>query len=191
MRRHVVELKQAFLAVLLLISAQAFAQETQQREVVVSIPHRKLALVENGEVVRIYDVAVGASNSPSPIGTFSITKRLENPAYYHPGVVIEPGPNNPLGTRWIGLDVKGYGIHGTNMPSSIGKAASHGCIRMRRTDLEELFTMVGVGDTVRILAEPDEQAAYIFQTHEEQRVIAAQTITSEQTETTEDISTSR
>jgi hypothetical protein len=62
---------------------------------------------------------------------------------------------------------------------------------MRRTDLEELFTMVGVGDTVRILAEPDEQAAYIFQTHEEQRVIAAQTITSEQTETTEDISTSR
>jgi lipoprotein-anchoring transpeptidase ErfK/SrfK len=191
MRRHVVELKQAFLAVLLLISAQAFAQETQQREVVVSIPHRKLALVENGEVVRIYDVAVGASNSPSPIGTFSITKRLENPAYYHPGVVIEPGPNNPLGTRWIGLDVKGYGIHGTNMPSSIGKAASHGCIRMRRTDLEELFTMVGVGDTVRILAEPDEQAAYIFQTHEEQRVIAAQTITSEQTETTEDVSTSR
>jgi lipoprotein-anchoring transpeptidase ErfK/SrfK len=191
MRRHVVELKQAFLAVLLLISAQAFAQETQQREVVVSIPHRKLALVENGEVVRIYDVAVGASNSPSPIGTFSITKRLENPAYYHPGVVIEPGPNNPLGTRWIGLDVKGYGIHGTNMPSSIGKAASHGCIRMRRTDLEELFTMVGVGDTVRILAERDEQAAYIFQTHEEQRVIAAQTITSEQTETTEDVSTSR
>jgi lipoprotein-anchoring transpeptidase ErfK/SrfK len=191
MRRHVAHLRQAVVAALLLISAQAFAQESQQREIVVSIPHRKLALVENGEVVRIYDVAVGASNSPSPIGTFSITKRLENPAYYHPGVVIEPGPNNPLGTRWIGLDVKGYGIHGTNMPSSIGKAASHGCIRMRRTDLEELFTMVGVGDTVRILAERDEQAAYIFQTHEEQRVIAAQTITYEQTETTEDISTSR
>jgi lipoprotein-anchoring transpeptidase ErfK/SrfK len=191
MRRHVAQLKQAVLAVLVLISVQAFAQEAQQREIVVSIPDRKLALVENGEVLRIYEVAVGAANSPSPTGTFSIANRLENPAYYHPGVVIEPGPNNPLGNRWIGLDVKGFGIHGTNVPSSIGKAASHGCIRMRRTDLEELFTMVAVGDTVRILAEPDDQIARIFQPQEKEPVIVAQTTPNEPNEAIEVVSTSR
>jgi lipoprotein-anchoring transpeptidase ErfK/SrfK len=191
MRRHVAQLRQIVVAVLLLISVQAIAQERQQREVVVSIPQRKLALVENGEVLRIYDVAVGATNSPSPAGTFNITNRLQNPTYYHPGVVIEPGPNNPLGTRWIGLDVKGYGIHGTNVPSSIGKAASHGCIRMRQTDLEELFTMVRVGDAVRILAEPDDQVTRIFQPHEDEPVIAAQAMTPEQSESAEVATTSR
>jgi lipoprotein-anchoring transpeptidase ErfK/SrfK len=192
MRRHVAELKQALLAILLLISVQSFAQQAQQqREIVVSIQDRKLALMENGQLLRIYDVAVGAATSPSPTGTFSITNRLENPTYYHPGVVIEPGPNNPLGTRWIGLTVKGFGIHGTNVPSSIGKAASHGCIRMGRADLEELFTMVRAGDTVRILAEQDDQVARMFNPQEDQPMVAAQTLTPEQSSLNEDASTSR
>lgn len=191
MRRHVAQLKNAVLTILLLISVHASAQEMQQREIVVSIPDRKLALLENGEVLRIYNVAVGAINSPSPAGTFNITIRLENPTYYHPGVVIEPGPRNPLGTRWIGLDIKGFGIHGTNAPSSIGKAASHGCIRMRREDLEELFNMVRVGDSVRIVAGQDEQVAEIFQPRQETPVLAAQTIHPEQSNTTDEVSASR
>jgi len=68
-------------------------------------------------------------------------------------MTVAPGPANPLGTRWMGLGYKGYGIHGTNRPHSIGKAASHGCIRMRNHDVEELFELVQVGDPVDLVTE--------------------------------------
>jgi hypothetical protein len=105
---------------------------------------------------------VGRRTSPSPTGNFTIVDRVENPTYFHPGEVIPPGPDNPVGTRWIGLDRKGYGIHGTNEPHSIGKAASHGCIRMRRRDLEELFADVRSGDSVEIIGERNDETAAIF-----------------------------
>jgi lipoprotein-anchoring transpeptidase ErfK/SrfK len=126
-----------------------------QRRVVVSIPHRKLALIEDGTVKKVYPVAVGAAESPSPTGTFHIKTRLERPTYFHPGKVIPAGPENPLGTRWIGLSTKGYGIHGTNVEASIGKATSHGCIRMHRRDVEELFALVQAGDEVEIDGDDD------------------------------------
>jgi len=132
------------------------------RRVVVSIPDRKLALLEDGKTKKVYAVAVGADVSRSPAGSFRIVNRLTRPTYYHPGTVIGPGAQNPLGTRWVGLDRRGYGIHGTNQPKSIGKAASHGCIRMARRDLEELFELVRVGDSVEIHGERDEAVAAIF-----------------------------
>ena len=150
-------------AVLLMVTADALAQKQQPaRQVLVSIPDRKLAVLEDGRVLKVFPVAVGADDSPSPDGEFQIINRLSNPTYYHPGKVIPAGPDNPLGSRWIGLNLKGYGIHGTNAPRSIGKAASHGCIRMAKRDLEQLFEMVRVGDTVAIRAEADEQTAQIF-----------------------------
>jgi lipoprotein-anchoring transpeptidase ErfK/SrfK len=121
-----------------------------QRQIIVSFPDRQLALLEDGKVLKTYQIAVGAEVSRSPEGEFTVINRLENPTYYAPGKVIGPGKENPLGTRWMGLSKKGFGIHGTNVPNSIGKAASHGCIRMRQRDLEELFTMVSVGDTVQL-----------------------------------------
>lgn len=162
--------KTAILTLAFLMGA-AHAQEAPQleavaaapaRQVIVSIPDRKLALVADGRTLKVYPVAVGAVQSPSPEGEFRIINRIENPSYYRPGVVIEPGPENPLGTRWIGLNRKGYGIHGTNVPSSIGKAASHGCIRMRQEDLEELFTLLREGDVVTIRAERDEELAKLL-----------------------------
>ena len=129
---------------------------------VVSIPNRKLALMEEDRVVKIYDVAVGAPASPSPSGEFQITKRLENPTCYSPGVVIEPGAGNPLGARWMGLNIKGFGIHGTNSPDSIGHNASHGCIRLRNRDVEELFARLKVGDRVSVIAERTDEVAQIF-----------------------------
>jgi len=157
-------------ATLLVAIAQAAAQDKssagsdarRSRRIIVSIPDRKLALVEDDRVLRVYPVAVGARVSPSPTGEFKVVSRLTNPTYYHPGVVIAPGRNNPLGTRWIGLDRRGYGIHGTNEPRSIGKAASHGCIRMARTDLKQLFDEVQVGDVVEIRAHADAETAAIF-----------------------------
>ena len=132
------------------------------RRVVVSIPDRKLALIENDQVVRIYPVAVGAAVSPSPVGTFSIVNRVSNPTYYKTGKVVGPGRANPVGTRWIGLSAKGYGIHGTDAPASIGFAKSHGCIRLRNRDIEQLFELVRAGDVVELHAERSPEIAQLF-----------------------------
>src|SRR5580700_4606186 len=142
----------------------ATPQHEVTRVIVVILEDRRLALVENGAVVKVYRVAVGKDTTPSPTGTFTIVERVENPSYYHDGKVIPPGPGNPVGTRWMGLSQRGYGIHGTNAPRSIGKAASHGCVRMRQKDLEELFAAVRSGDTVEIVGERNEETAEIFGT---------------------------
>ena len=134
-----------------------------KRTVVVSLEDRKLALVEDGQVKKVYTVAIGKPSTPSPVGTFTIQRRVKNPVYQHEGKVVQPGPANPVGTRWMGLSVKGYGIHGTNEPKSIGKAASHGCIRMARKDLEEMYEMVHVGDTVELIGERNEETAQLFE----------------------------
>ena len=104
-------------------SAESKPQARPERRVVISIPDRKLALIEDGKVVKVYPVAVGAPATPSPSGEFRVRERITNPTYYAPGNVIGPGKANPLGTRWIGLGQRGYGIHGTNEPRSIGKRA--------------------------------------------------------------------
>ncbi len=163
-------------ATLVLVAARAMAQQQQavgdetipvaepepERRIVVSILDRKLAVIEAGEVVKVYPVAVGAVVSASPTGEFKIVNRVTNPGYYHAGKVIAPGKSNPLGNRWMGLSKKGYGIHGTNEPRSIGKAASHGCIRMAKADLEELFNWARVGDVVEIRGERNTDVAQIF-----------------------------
>lgn len=128
----------------------------------VSLPDRKMALLENGSVKKVYVVAVGKQSTPSPTGTFTIVSRLSNPTYSYRGRIVAPGPNNPVGTRWMGLSLKGYGIHGTNAPKSIGKAASHGCIRMAKVDLEELFDAVRTGDQVEIIGERNAETAELF-----------------------------
>lgn len=133
-----------------------------KRRLVVSLPDRRMALLEDGRVKKVYVVAVGKKSSPSPTGTFTIMSRVTNPSYSHAGKVVAPGPDNPVGTRWMGLSAKGYGIHGTDAPKSIGKAASHGCIRMQKSDLEELFASVSAGDEVEILGERNAEIAEIF-----------------------------
>ena len=156
------------------LAQQAAAPKRAHRHVLISIPHRQLVVLESGEIVARFPIAVGASANPSPSGQFVVANRLENPTYYHPGVVIPPGPENPIGPRWIGLDKKGFGIHGTNVPSSIGKAASHGCIRLRNLDIEKLFTLVAVGDTVEIRAENDSQLARLFGSPTNQQTVIAE-----------------
>jgi lipoprotein-anchoring transpeptidase ErfK/SrfK len=135
-----------------------------RRRILVSIPDRKLAVMEGAKAIRIFRIAVGASASPTPVGSFEIETAVSDPTYFHSGLVIPPGTDNPVGTRWMGLNQKGYGIHGTNDPQSIGKAASHGCIRLRNQDVEQLFEMVRVRDAVEIHAERDARIVTIFGT---------------------------
>jgi lipoprotein-anchoring transpeptidase ErfK/SrfK len=133
-----------------------------KRVIVVSLEDRKLALVENGQVKKVYSVSVGKPSTPSPTGTFTIERRVANPVYHHNGKTVQPGPGNPVGTRWMGLSKTGYGIHGTNEPKSIGKAASHGCIRMGQADLEEFYAQVEVGDTVELIGERNKETVRVF-----------------------------
>jgi len=150
--------------VLLMVAAEALAQEKQQpaRRIIISIPDRKLAVMEAGRVLRVFPTAVGAPKSPSPAGTFKIVERIPDPTWYTKGRIVPPGKSNPLGTRWLGLSAKGYGIHGTNNPAAVGHNASHGCIRMRNHDVEQLFEMVSVGDAVELYDQATPETAQIF-----------------------------
>ncbi len=167
MFRTEVPLKKLALAtgVMLMAAAEAIAQEKTgrpARRIVVSLPDHKLAVLEDDRVLKVYDTAVGAPVTPSPTGDFTIVTRVSHPTWYTKGRTVPPGAANPLGTRWLGLSAKGYGIHGTNRPSSIGHDASHGCIRMRNRDVEELFEMVSVGDTVEMYGERSPETERLF-----------------------------
>lgn len=173
-RRQVRRARSRWLVLAALLVPAAVEVRAQQRpiaarRIVVSIPDRKLALVEDGRVVKVYRVAVGKLSTPTATGAFRIVRRLSNPAYYQPGIVIPPGKGNPLGTRWLGLDQPGFGIHGTNEPGTVGRFASHGCIRMRNRDVEELFARVRVGDVVELHGERDAEVAQLFGSTESAR----------------------
>ena len=154
-------------AVLVTAALDGLAEERPQTpfSIIISIPDRKLALLVDGRVLKVYDVAVGKTSTPTPQGKYVVINRVPNPTWYGPQGPVPPGKSNPIGTRWMGLSVAGYGIHGTNAPSSIGHAASHGCIRMRQQDLEELFDLVEIGTPVEIQNEMpsmDELLAKVF-----------------------------
>ncbi|MGH3024625.1 MAG: L,D-transpeptidase [Gaiellaceae bacterium] len=106
-----------------------------------------------------FGVATGMAAYPTPVGNFRIVTRQRNPWWYPPPAgwaagakPIPPGPGNPLGTRWMGLNVGAVGIHGTPDAASIGYSASHGCIRMLISQAEWLFERVRVGTRVFIRA---------------------------------------
>lgn len=165
------------LTALLFAEAEALAQEARPvaRRIVVSIADRKLALVEDGRAVKIYPVAVGAAVTPSPSGSFTVVERVVHPTWYGPHKIVPPGRSNPLGPRWIGLSRHGYGIHGTSNPRSIGHAASHGCIRMRNADVEELFALVAVGDAVELVTERTDEVVRLFGGMDSQSQVALAT----------------
>jgi lipoprotein-anchoring transpeptidase ErfK/SrfK len=138
------------------------AKDSHTRQIVISLPYRQLALLVDGDLVKVYPIAVGKSETPSPEGEFTIINHAINPTYRHGDTEIGPGKDNPLGTRWMGLSLKGYGIHGTNVESSVGKMTSHGCFRMKKRDVEDLYRRVQVGDAVSIRRERDELTATLF-----------------------------
>jgi lipoprotein-anchoring transpeptidase ErfK/SrfK len=115
---------------------------------------------KNGDLIMVAPATIGSAEKPAPSGTHKVTGVTPNPTYrYNPdyafkGVkstkpfTIKPGPNNPVGVVWIGLSLKGYGIHGTAQPSQVSKTESHGCIRLTNWDAKKLATMVVKGATV-------------------------------------------
>ena len=119
----------------------------------------RLYLYSGMRLWRVFGVATGQSQYPTPLGRWTIVVKWRNPWWYPPHTAwaqgskpIPPGPGNPLGTRWMGLSASGVGIHGTPDDASIGYSASHGCIRMHIPDAEWLFNHVRIGTTVFIVS---------------------------------------
>jgi lipoprotein-anchoring transpeptidase ErfK/SrfK len=127
--------------------------------IVISRSANRLTLYRGATAVRTFPVATGQAVYPTPAGLWRIQDKQLNPWWYPPTYdswakglkPVPPGPSNPLGTRWMGLNAPGVGIHGTDAPTSIGYSASHGCIRMQVPDAEWLFERVSVGTPVVIL----------------------------------------
>jgi lipoprotein-anchoring transpeptidase ErfK/SrfK len=127
--------------------------------IVINRSINRLFLFAGTKLRRTFAVATGQSIYPTPQGRWHIVVKWKNPWWYPPvqdawarGLKpVPPGPSNPLGTRWMGLNAPGVGIHGTDEPGSIGYSASHGCIRMQVPDAEWLFDHVDVGTTVYII----------------------------------------
>ena len=110
-----------------------------------------LILKTDEEIIKTYIISTGMNNS-TPVGNFKITNKLANPTWFKTGVVVPPdSPENILGSRWLGFDLAGYGIHGTNDPQVLGKQATQGCIRMSNSDVEELYSIVPIGAEVTIV----------------------------------------
>lgn len=120
-------------------------------------------LTPDGKVLAMYPASVGSEEKPAPSGALKVVRVARSPTYtYNPefkfrGVKadrelkIAPGPNNPVGSVWIALNEKSYGIHGTAEPSKVGKAESHGCVRLTNWDALALAKMVKKGTPVAFL----------------------------------------
>jgi len=113
---------------------------------------QNILILRNGEdVVKVYRVSTGTNNN-TPIGAFVITTKLVDPVWFKSGAVIPPeSPQNVLGTRWLGFDLPGYGIHGTIEPNAIGQQVTAGCVRMINQEVEELYDIVPIGTQVKIV----------------------------------------
>ncbi len=110
-----------------------------------------LILKTGDEVLKVYDVSTGSNNS-TPVGDFKVTTKLVDPVWFNRGVVVPPeSPENELGSRWLGFDIPGYGIHGTIKPDSIGEQVTAGCVRMRNDEVEELYSIIRVGTSVKVV----------------------------------------
>jgi lipoprotein-anchoring transpeptidase ErfK/SrfK len=109
-----------------------------QRYLVIALSKRRLLLYQDGHLSASFPVAVGKGQTPTPVGNWHIINKK---------ILTD---NSVFGSRWLGLNHPGYGIHGTNQPDSIGTAVSHGCIRMYNADVEQLFQLVSVGTPVII-----------------------------------------
>ena len=110
-----------------------------------------LILKDGNEVIKVYDVSTGTNNS-TPVGEFTITSKLVDPVWFNRGVVVPPdSPANVLGSRWLGFDIPGYGIHGTVEPDAIGQQVTAGCVRMRNPEVEELYSILPMRTKVTIV----------------------------------------
>ncbi|MBW4470669.1 MAG: L,D-transpeptidase [Stenomitos rutilans HA7619-LM2] len=123
--------------------------------VVVRLSQRRVYVYRGDQVLAKYPIAIGKRGWETPTGRFQVLSKEKNPVFknFRTGQLIYPGPDNPLGSRWIGIWTDGktqIGFHGTNQEELLGQAVSHGCIRMRNRDVTTMFEQVPIGTAVMV-----------------------------------------
>ena len=127
----------------------------EDKRIEINLASRLLTLYQGDVGIRMYSIAPGKPSTPTPVGRRKVVEMEVNPTWVdpeHPEVSIPAGPDCPIGYRWIGLGGN-YGIHGTNAPWAIGSYASHGCVRMKEEDVEDLYAHIVKGIPVDIIYE--------------------------------------
>jgi lipoprotein-anchoring transpeptidase ErfK/SrfK len=136
--------------------------EFAQRIIRIDTRGRMLDLVDANQVISSFPITPGSKSLPAPIGTWKVVKVTTMPIFRWDEAMLKhgrrssdfytiaPGPRNPVGIVWIGVNKKGIGIHGTDSPDTIGRSASHGCIRLANWDAARVVNQVTVGMTVEI-----------------------------------------
>jgi lipoprotein-anchoring transpeptidase ErfK/SrfK len=136
--------------------------EFQPRVVKVDTQEKMLDVIEDGQLLASFPITPGSTTLPAPVGTWKLVNSASMPYFRYDEMMLNhgvrsenfvqlpPGPNSPVGVMWMGLNKSGIGLHGTNNPETIGRAASHGCIRLANWDAVKLSTMLTPGVTVKI-----------------------------------------
>ncbi|NJR66639.1 MAG: L,D-transpeptidase [Leptolyngbyaceae cyanobacterium CRU_2_3] len=128
---------------------------SQRSRLIVDLSDRQVYLFQDGIQVANYEISIGQTGWETPTGDFRVVNLQTDPVWQHPftGQLVPPGADNPLGSRWIGFWTDGnhqIGLHGTNQADLIGQAVSHGCIRLRDSDIQTLYTQVAIGTAILI-----------------------------------------
>ena len=151
----------------LLLPYAAVLPGRPQTGITVNLAELRLYLVweeEGLQRVRIYPIGIGDEGWETPEGEFAVRDTLKRPHWKPPHAIrqerpwlpflVPPGPENPLGDRWLGFTAQGHGIHGTNQPFGVGRRVSHGCLRLYPEDIRELYHRAEVGTPVRVIYKP-------------------------------------
>ena len=141
-------------AIIIFAGTAPVSNAASKHMIIVNTKKNTLNYYVNYTLVKKFRCATGKASTPTPQRKTTIVNKIKNRPYYKTGI---PGgdPRNPLGKRWMGLNIDGtqgstYGIHGNNNEKSIGKNVSHGCIRMHNSEVEWLFDQVPLGTVVLI-----------------------------------------
>lgn len=149
----------------LIIPARHLLPDVQRRGIVINLPEMRLYMFDrDGLVERTHPIGVGREGLSTPLGSTTVTRKIEGPTWRPTArmrredpklpAVVPPGPNNPMGTHAIYLGWPSYAIHGTDKPYGIGRRTSSGCIRMYPEDIVDLYPQAGVGSRVTVLNQP-------------------------------------
>ncbi|MCL2926001.1 MAG: L,D-transpeptidase [Trichodesmium sp. MAG_R04] len=132
---------------------ELYIKPNEKIHLVIKLSDRRVYVYQKEQLKISYPIAIGKEGWETPTGTHKVIQKIPNPSWTHPftGEIIPPGPENPLGERWIGFWTDGtnyIGFHGTPNEETVGQAASHGCVRMLNRDVLALFEKVGIGTIV-------------------------------------------
>jgi L,D-transpeptidase ErfK/SrfK len=156
-----------------ILPTQYVLPDVPREGVVINIASKRLFYyppVEDGQpqIVKTYPIGIGRVGWQTPLGSFAVTYKARDPHWYVPAsvrkehkalgdplpAIVPPGPENPLGRHVLKLDIPGYLIHGTNQPYGVGMRVSHGCVRLYPENIDLLYNLVGIGESVTIINEP-------------------------------------